>query len=617
MKLREIVVKNFRCLVDVKIPIDDLTVLVGENNTGKTALLEALKIALPRNQASRKDPFEEYDYHMSKAGDSPRTSERIIIELCFREDERDKWPDELRAALTDIIQPEDLNFIKLRLSSGYDPESKEMRSDWEFLNRNGDPLLKNSPALLANFLRYVRLFYLSALRDADAEFSPRSQFWGAILKDLKIGEETEAELKEALQGINEKVLGADERLKKIKDSLEKIQKVMASETGGRTTIQSVPLKTWDLMSRAQVVVQGRGGEVDFPLSRHGQGIQSLSILFLFQAYIDVLLKPSFEAETEAILALEEPEAHLHPQAVRALAASIKEITSQKIVSTHSPYFIQDVPFENIRLFRRDGAGTKVLYITEADVSELKDELAKLETNAKRIRGEIFFARGWLLCEGQSEYLLLRYFAELLGKSLDSHGISVIDFQNNGSPGAFVGLAKAFEVPWILICDNDDASTKFETQVKKYGAGDEEILNLFKRLPTKDGWTLEHFLFQNFKSEFLYYLKSSLKVDETCIAFHEKKKDKKREFLRKIYLTGDNYEIHEENTLGSDKRILRNGDPEFEEIFCATIAAHLQKDKVGSANALICNLQESKADKSRVPDFFADAIHKIIELAEES
>ncbi len=54
MKLHEIKIKNFRCLVDVSIPIENNTVLVGENNSGKTALLEALRIALPRSMHNRR-----------------------------------------------------------------------------------------------------------------------------------------------------------------------------------------------------------------------------------------------------------------------------------------------------------------------------------------------------------------------------------------------------------------------------------------------------------------------------------------------------------------------------------------------------------------------------------
>ena len=111
----------------------------------------------------------------------------------------------------------------------------------------------------------------------------------------------------------------------------------------------------------------------------------------------------------------------------------------------------------------------------------KEDLKDLDTYAKRIRGEILFAAAWLLCEGQSEYLLLRYFADLIGKPFDQMGISVIDFQNNGSPGAFVALARAFEIPWIMICDNDSGGKDFVRQVKERGLTDEEIEELIHLL----------------------------------------------------------------------------------------------------------------------------------------
>ncbi len=108
----------------------------------------------------------------------------------------------------------------------------------------------------------------------------------------------------------------------------------------------------------------------------------------------------------------------------------------------------------------------------AELKRLKDEsslflndteLTQLDTYAKRMRGEVLFARAWLLCEGQSDYLLLRYFSELLSTPLDNAGVSVIDFQNNGSPGAFVALARAFGIPWIMLCDSDDQGKGFIQQ----------------------------------------------------------------------------------------------------------------------------------------------------------
>jgi putative ATP-dependent endonuclease of OLD family len=624
---------------------------------------------------------------MSKAGDSPQTSDGIVIELWFREDKPDEWPDPLSRALNEIIQTDpvkDLDFIGLRLSSRYDPLAKAIVTNWEFLTLDGQPLGGKgaSPANLTQFLAYLRLFYLSALRDSDDEFSPRSQFWGRILRDLKISEEQRKTLSEELAKLNHELLKADPRLEQVRATLDKIQKIMALGIGQKTSIQALPLKPWDLMSKAEIVIKARGSEVDFPLSRHGQGIQSLAVLFLFQAYIDVLLKPTFQPETEAILALEEPEAHLHPQATRALAANLGEVKSQKIVSSHSPYFIQEIPFTQIRMFRRNGSSSKILYIkrsfsvkapntpellefcknnapkfdyhegtatlyvngkmeereyrkllkiyprqtdvhaqlkrlcSESQIYLSDGDLADLDTYAKRIRGEVLFARAWLLCEGQSEYLLLRYFAELLKTPLDQFGITIIDFQNNGSPGAFVGLARTFEIPWIMICDNDDEGKKFIKQVEDRGLKEEEIKVLVYPLP-EQGVDLEMFLFKNgfaeeCKSILEEVARSSSSSDaEWIIATEAKEKGKE---TRQIILKKDGqYEIKISKKDNPDQ-IITQADSKFQSLFADVMVAELQKDKVKCANALIQKLRTVDADATRVPQFFAAVIKNIIAKA---
>ncbi len=257
MKLREIIIKNFRNLVDVAIPIEDTTVLVGENNSGKTAILDALRMALPqRSPAGRAVLFDEYDYHMSKVDDSPQTSEGIIIELWFREDRPDEWTESLSQAIDQIIQTDpnnDIDSIGLRLSSRYNEDTKEVSTQWEFLTQDGQPLRGNgaNPVNLNKFLSYVRLFYLSALRDAKDEFSPRSQFWGRILRDIKISDEKRNELREELSKLNTTLLQVDPRLEAVRLSLDNAQKVLEFETGQNTSIQALPLKPVELMSKSQ------------------------------------------------------------------------------------------------------------------------------------------------------------------------------------------------------------------------------------------------------------------------------------------------------------------------------------------------------------------------------
>jgi putative ATP-dependent endonuclease of the OLD family len=566
MKLRHIRVKNFRCLKDVELPVDDSTILIGENNAGKTALLDALRKALATTAGARREPFDQFDFHMAAAADTPEKSGGILIELVFREDAKGEWPLSLVQALIEIIQTDPhsgTKSIHLRLSSLRDPASKSMVSRWEFLNVNGQPLGGKgaSPANLTHFLEYVRLIYLSALRDPSDEFSSRSQFWGAILRDLKISDEQAKTLAEELQGLNANLLKADARLGQVCSTLDNIQKIVPMGSKQVASIQALPFRPWELLSRSEVVLRGGGTDLNLPLGRHGQGIQSLAVVFLFQAYLEVLLKPLFQPETEAILAMEEPESHLHPQAARALAGSLASMKAQKLISSHCPFFIQEIPLPQLRLFRRSGPSAKVLHLKREYSVSLPDlpavhafcqkepevfqyqkgpqllrvlgamdekhrrelltayaghrelhpeiqrlfvetqnhlsglEIADLERFTKRVRGEIYFSRGWLLCEGQGEFALLRYFAEVSGTPLDQNGVSVIDFQNNGAPAAFVKLARAFEIPWILTCDNDQAGQGFLEAVAKVGLSDEEKKDLLRPLPGRNV-DLEQFLVQS-------------------------------------------------------------------------------------------------------------------------
>jgi putative ATP-dependent endonuclease of OLD family len=217
-------------------------------------------------------------------------------------DNSDEWHDTVVQDLNEIIQTDpntDLDSIGLRLSSKYDEVIKEINMKWEFLALNGEPLAGKGAAIqnIRKFLPYVRCFYLSSLRDSINEFSPRSQFWGPILRDLKISEEQRMALSAELARLNESLLKEDPRLEQVISTLDKVQEILEMGAGQKTSIQALPLRPWDLMSRSEVVMKARGSEIDIPLARHGQGMQSLAVLFLFQAYIEVLLKPtSFQTE---------------------------------------------------------------------------------------------------------------------------------------------------------------------------------------------------------------------------------------------------------------------------------------------------------------------------------
>ena len=104
-----------------------------------------------------------------------------------------------------------------------------------------------------------------------------------------------------------------------------------------------------------------GGASAFPLARHGMGTRSLASLLVFRAFASWRQERAQEGgdEVHTLLALEEPEAHLHPHAQKALFAQIRDIPGQRIVSTHSPYFVAQSRLEDLRLLAKAKSDTTV------------------------------------------------------------------------------------------------------------------------------------------------------------------------------------------------------------------------------------------------------------------
>ena len=365
MRLSRVEIENFRSIRHLVVDLGDTTVLVGPNNAGKTAILDALRIALTRRWGQRGTGFSEYDIHMADEADDPKTSSGVTIELLSEEIEPDEWSDAIPEDLGDIVQlnvTSGLRSVCLRTRCVWNADTDSFEPSWEFLDAGREPLVGVGARRvnLERFWRYLPVFYLGALRDVGDEFSARSsQFWTRLLKDLNIPPELESRALRVLDLLNRKLLKADPRLADIAETLSGATKVAARDREGGLDLRMVPLKTWDLLSRAEIILRNEAALPWLPLRRQGQGLQSLSVIFLFQAFVDHLLRELYEPGSEPVLALEEPETHLHPQAVRTLWRHVHALPGQKIVTTHSPYFVQHVPFRDLRLVRLNAGRTEV------------------------------------------------------------------------------------------------------------------------------------------------------------------------------------------------------------------------------------------------------------------
>ena len=226
---------------------------------------------------------------------------------------------------------------------------------------------------------------------------------------------------------------------------------------------------FDVLSRAQVMLTSATG-ADIPLGRHGEGTQSLAVVCLFGAFLSSKLAETYTEHAAPILAIEEPEAHLHPSAARAAADILRDIGGQKIITTHSGDVISGVPIESLRrLHRKDGV--IVVNQISKDIFDA-EERRKITHHVLATRGNLFFARCWLLVEGESDRMIFERCATVYGYDIVRHGVYCIEYsQSNLS--TLLKLANHLGIGWLVVADGDSEGDKYVGYARKHLEGQDE------------------------------------------------------------------------------------------------------------------------------------------------
>ncbi len=463
MKLTTVDIRNFRCIKELHVELDETTVLIGENNSGKTAFLEAIRICLERLRGRGRGPFNEYDYHLADAGAAPADAAPIQIQLSFAETESEEWKDEVVQALEDLVvfYDENRRRVTLRVTSSFDRNGTGPTADWDFLDANGNPLPKKAVAQLMTFQRMVPAFYLSALRDAARHFVANGRFWRTFLAELGVPKNKKEELEKELVALNRRLIEANQPLLEVRQRLEDAAKVIEFGASDVVAIDALPTKLFSLLSRTQVSLASRSG-ARIPVEFQGEGTQSLTVLLLFGAFLRSQLS-DLDPAAEPITALEEPEAHLHPSAIRSLMSLVGDLPGQKLVSTHSGDLLASVKASAIRRFVHEDGGIKSYRIQRETLTNQEER--KFDFHVRRTRGELLFSRCWLLVEGETETTLFTGAAEALELDLERKGVRCVEFSQT-DVGMLAKVANQLGIAWFCVLDNDSGRTKYENRVKE-------------------------------------------------------------------------------------------------------------------------------------------------------
>lgn len=503
IRIIEIRIRNFRSLKSVDLVLNRITLLIGPNNSGKTSLLEALNAAM----GAGKRVLSRDDIYLTNDEASPPIQRSIIIDILIRPTGEgneiiDSFPEGsywLNLWRNGISQDEqDNDFMAFRTKLSWDSQKGEYNVERNFLREwildtskiEAAEIKSEAGVISSKQIEPMSLHFMDAKRDIDDDMRHQGSFWRRMTNDIGLSDSEIAEFEKQLSEINESIVGKSDILKHVKTSLYDLNDLVSSE---KESVELAPVarKLRDLTKGIDVNFTTSGAQT-FPLNRHGMGTRSMASILVFRAYMNWR---SIKAEEDAIhpfLALEEPEAHLHPQAQRALFNHLMEIPGQIIISSHSPYVVAHSDFQDLRHLQKAGPET---ILSSMDLSGLdQGDLQKMKWKVLNTRGDMLFANALILFEGESEEQAFGNYAnEYLGKNANELGLNLISVGGGGGYLPFLRLAEGFGIRWYIFSDGEKNTlkNKLASALKGIGIDDYQTCEFVFTLP--DGLNLETYL----------------------------------------------------------------------------------------------------------------------------
>ena len=444
MHLKRIRAQNFRAFGDGKIsPKLDwtlspgLNILVGENDAGKTAVVDAIRHILWTTSYEFVRLFEQ-DFHIH--GNTRATS--LFIEATLV----DMNPDQEAAVLEWLTYEADgSRSLVLHLHARWISPKENKRGRVDVVTRTCRDGI--GPEIGSAVRELVRATYLRPLRDAEADLRPArqsrlSQILGAH-KSIDGQEkndfdaENSAKIPENLVGLmafTQHYLGKHPVIKGVQDDINNnyLGKFAFAGDMLESRIQITPdLGLQPILEKFELGLLPSDGINAEERCARGLGYNNA----LFMATELVLLR---DGEELALLLIEEPEAHLHPQLQERVQELLEQSANkppegkrpvQVVMTTHSPSLAAGADIASMTLVHR------------AQLYSLTHEMTKLKKNdydflrrfLDATKSNLFFARGVAIVEGPAEALLIPALAKACGMSFSKYGLAVV---NVGSVGLY-------------------------------------------------------------------------------------------------------------------------------------------------------------------------------------
>lgn len=462
-----------------------LNVIIGENDSGKTAIIDAIKLVLKTHS---------YEYIKVEDKDFYHQSDRFRIELTFKE-----LSDEEAKNFTEWLtwEKEGDNIIPI-LKVFYDVKRKDDKIFPTDIKAGAD---NEGYSLTAEVREYLKITYLKPLRDAENELiSKRNSRLSQILLGDTIFKDTNHTLVNDFNQVNNKVsdyFGSEGGGKEIKNKIDSYIKGFYGQDK-ETLFRASGNDIKSILEKLSLSLK----------DEENVGLGTMNRLFMAVELLH-LNKENWSGVRLGLV--EELEAHLHPQAQMQIIETLqKQENVQLILTTHSPNLASKVKLENLIICNNGNAFPMGKNYTKLN----SDDYVYLEKFLDVTKSNLFFAKGVILVEGWAEEIIIPSLAKAIGFDLTEKGVSVV---NIGSV-AFDHYSKIFlrestpnmTIPIAVVtdCDIKEYESNGGDIVKRQNI-EEEINNKINSIQNKSEENVKYFVAPRWTLEYCLYLSDSL------------------------------------------------------------------------------------------------------------